>query len=265
MSAVVVALFYVSPMAGADIGFTRFLVPFFRGPVSGAHGSRWDVETWMHYSGEAAAFIAPAPYCFGVPCTELTMLPPRASALPVQPLSGFENSGVLFHIESQYASHVVFESRIKDLTRLAESAGTQVPVVREDRMIARSVFLLNIPRTGNFRDMLRIYALPEVENPEVEIRYYPLPDADFGVGLDTYTVPLRTDRIRLQTFAPGSSFQFRPSVAQIGKLESFPELADFDHMWIEVVPVTPGLKLWAFVSVTNNQTQQVTLIAPSGL
>jgi hypothetical protein len=264
LSAFVVGLGHVMPASAADIAFTRFLVPFFSGPVAGAHGSRWEIETWVHYSGETQAFIAPLAYCYSIECTELSFLPAGHSALPVHPLSGFETSGVLFHIENRYASHVMFESRIRDLTRLHESAGTEVPVVREDRMIGTSVFLLNIPRTGNFRDMLRIYALPEVANPEVEIRYYPLPDAGFGVGIDTYTVPLRTDRIRLQTFPPGFVYQFRPFVAQIGSLETFPELSEYDHMWIEIVPVTPGLRLWAFVSVTNNQTQQVTLVTPSG-
>jgi hypothetical protein len=179
-------------------------------------------------------------------------------------LAGFENSGILFHVESQYASDVTFESRIRDVTRSAESAGTEVQVVREDHMIDASVFLLNIPRSGNFRNMLRIYALPDVANPEVEIRYYPLPDADLGVGVDTYVVPLRSDRVRLQTFPPGFEYQFRPSVAQIGRLETFPELSKYDHIWIEIVPITPGLRLWAFVSVTNNQTQQATLVTPSG-
>lgn len=35
-------------------------------------------------------------------------------------------------------------------------------------------------------------------------------------------------------------------------------------LWIEVVPITPGLRIWAFVSVTNNDTQQATLVTPVG-
>lgn len=37
-----------------------------------------------------------------------------------------------------------------------------------------------------------------------------------------------------------------------------------DEIWIEVVPITPGLRIWAMLSVTNNETQQVTLITPGG-
>ena len=33
-------------------------------------------------------------------------------------------------------------------------------------------------------------------------------------------------------------------------------------LWVEVVPITTGLRIWAMISVTNNDTQHVTLIAP---
>jgi hypothetical protein len=31
---------------------------------------------------------------------------------------------------------------------------------------------------------------------------------------------------------------------------------------IEVEPLTPGSRFWAFVSITNNDTQRVTLVTP---
>lgn len=31
---------------------------------------------------------------------------------------------------------------------------------------------------------------------------------------------------------------------------------------MSVVPLTPGLRIWGFVSVTNNETQEVTLVSP---
>lgn len=32
--------------------------------------------------------------------------------------------------------------------------------------------------------------------------------------------------------------------------------------WLEIEPVTPGLRYWAFVTVTNNATSHVTTITP---
>jgi len=31
---------------------------------------------------------------------------------------------------------------------------------------------------------------------------------------------------------------------------------------VEIAPLTPGLRIWALLSVTNNDTQQVTIITP---
>jgi hypothetical protein len=252
-----------SPARADERTYTRFLVPLFGGNVSGAYGSLWHMETWVHYTGTVEAVMIPRPYCYTF-CPEGGHLSPGYSALPIHALGGFETSGILFHVESEYADGVTFASRIKDLARQSESAGTEVPVVREDRITEGPLYLLNLPRTANFRTLLRIYALPEVPDPEVEVRYYPLPDANTGEGLSEYVVPLRVDRLRLESFTAPVGLQLRPSAGHIANVESLPELADWDAIWIEVVPVTPGARLWAFVSVTNNDTQQVTLITPIG-
>jgi hypothetical protein len=254
----------ILPARADEPAYTRFLVPFISPDSQGAFGSVWHVETWLHYAGTVEATIVPVPFCYAPLCTEGGQLPAGYSALPVFARSGLESTGILFHVESTHASEVTFTSRIRDLARQAESAGTEVPVVREDRITHEPLYLLNVPRASKFRTLLRIYALPEVQDPEVEVRYYPLPDVNTGEGLSEYVVPLRVDRLRLQSFTAPVGLQLRPSAGHIPNLESLPELAEWDAIWIEVVPVTPGARLWAFVSVTNNDTQQVTLISPIG-
>jgi hypothetical protein len=50
---------------------------------------------------------------------------------------------------------------------------------------------------------------------------------------------------------------------QVGDLlQRYPALIAHETVTIEVTPVRPDVRLWAFVSVTNNLTQHVTLIAP---
>jgi hypothetical protein len=248
----------------SDLSYTRFLLPFYAPPMDGAHGSRWVSETWMHYSGPDGATIFPTPYCYAPLCPTSTQLHPGVSALPIHVASGFESSGILFHIESSSGSGVVFESRIKDLHRQSDSAGPEVPVVREDRFLTTAASLLNVPQSRGFRNLLRIYALPETANPLVEIRYYELPDADTGRRVGADAVPLRVDRVALQTSSTTGGLNLRPSYAAVAHLQSLPEVAAVDAIWIEVVPLTAGLKLWAFVSVTNNATQQATLVTPIG-
>jgi hypothetical protein len=123
---------------------------------------------------------------------------------------------------------------------------------------------MNIPIAPTMRLALRVYALPEFASPEVEVRYYSL-DRVFFPGLGTENVLLRTERLRLRTYpATYDLVLLHPSFGSIANIETFPELAGEKAIWIEVSPVTPGLPIWAFVSITNNTTQQVTLVTPNG-
>ena len=55
---------------------------------------------------------------------------------------------------------------------------------------------------------------------------------------------------------------FTPSSIARGGIEAEPALAGVTSMRIEVVPLTPNLRFWAFVSITNNETQEVTIVSP---
>ena len=50
-----------------------------------------------------------------------------------------------------------------------------------------------------------------------------------------------------------------PASATLDLLTTFPEIAAQKRVRVEV---TLGSRLWAFVTVTNNQTQHVTVISP---
>lgn len=244
-----------------EITYTRFLVPQFTAPVPGAHESLWEVRNWMHYSGDQEVNVVPRPFCFGIQCTLGGTIFPGLSAFPLESLPGFRDTGVLVHVDSRYASFMTFASRVRDVSRDEQSAGTEIPVVREDQLLATPLRLLNIPVDSRFRVMLRLYALPEVALPVVEVRYFRLPDPS-GTTIDLEPVLLREERVALRTTATGGAFQLHPSAAQIPELQSLPELVSEDAIWIEVVPVTAGLRIWAFVTITNNDTQQVTVVSP---
>jgi len=59
---------------------------------------------------------------------------------------------------------------------------------------------------------------------------------------------------------PGSPL-FDLAYAEV-PLNSLFEIQGQDRVRIEVAPLTSGLRLWGFVSVTNNQTQHVTTVVP---
>jgi hypothetical protein len=58
------------------------------------------------------------------------------------------------------------------------------------------------------------------------------------------------------------AFRLFPGYAEIGFVASLPELRDSALVHIELAPLSPEQRIWAFVSVTNNETQHVTTISP---
>ena len=69
----------------------------------------------------------------------------------------------------------------------------------------------------------------------------------------TLVVPFPTE--------PGAH-RFLPAYAAVNDFQRDPLLNATSLLRIEVTPVTPGLEFWTFVSITNNNTQHVTLVTP---
>lgn len=262
LSLVVLAAGALSASAQDEPVFKRFLVPIHIGSTPGAHGSVWKSETWIHYSGLETTEMMPRPFCFAGLCPLGGDLKPGLPAVPFHHFSSFYDPfpehAFLVHIETQHAAHVAFASRVRDISRMSDSAGTEVPVVREEDMRASPLYLLNIPVDAKFRSMLRLYALPDLDEIEVDVRYL----RRYQEREEFAVVLVRQDRIRLRIPAPIAGFRLHPAMAEVGDLQNLPEIAALNAFWIDVVPVSPGARIWAFASITNNDTQQFTLVTP---
>ena len=117
--------------------------------------------------------------------------------------------------------------------------------------------------------MLRLYDVDARDGSTARLRFYgvnPATDVPFKFGgpspqldplLLEMTVALKAER------RPGTPL-FDLAYAQLS-LGSLPEMQGRDRIRIEVTPLTSGLRLWAFVSVTNNETQHVTVVAPQAV
>jgi hypothetical protein len=240
---------------GQERTFTRVLVPLYGPPTMGAHGSVWHVETWVRNNAPTRATIGPAPRC-DIVCPSTIPLEPGEGPMPVAPL--FQDPpAILFHLDTADATDVTFATRVRDVTRQAESAGTMIPAVPEEDFSSLPRALLNVPIDARFRVTLRAYALPEIADPAIDIRYYRL--LQHG---DPTVVLLRSDRVSLRTYGVSGEFFLQPSYVELGNLQALPELASENASWMEVAPATPGLRIWAMISVTNNETQQVTIVTP---
>jgi hypothetical protein len=130
-------------------------------------------------------------------------------------------------------------SRIFDRSRQSQTAGTEVPVVREGDFRSPVARLLNIPTGANYRAQLRVWTSGE-------------PASTFFVGIPQVPtlVPI-TGRL-----APGPGHLLFGSIDLTGYLGA----SVSDHIDVSV-NVPEATQVWAMVSITNNDTQQVTIVS----
>lgn len=144
-----------------------------------------------------------------------------------------------------YASHVV------DRSRSELDLGTEVPVVRE-KDTAPVIKLLEVPVDTRYRAKLRVYDLDENKTVTLILRDPSGGGAiQRGVQLTGY-----------ETCADAPCFSERPAFGVVD-LDTIPELRTMANgVDITIVAPKKDARLWAFVTVTNNETQHVTTYTP---
>jgi len=233
--------------------YERLMVPIVANDAPGAFGSRWTSETWLANDGSTPApFNAPAcerpevtEFCFG----PLPVNP--GAAVRVLAYAPVSIPAAFIDVPRSLDATVALHSRMQDTSRQAQTWGTEIPIVREDDFASR-VTLLDVPTDARFRVMLRTYGSDDSATP-VRVRVYAL----------TGQEPL-LDVARTLAPSPsaGRGFPQWPAYDQIALLDAWPQLAATDTLRITIDSLDASKKVWAFASVTNNETQHVTVIAP---
>ncbi len=241
------ALYYFDLSRPPDLSvFERVLFPvLFSAP--GVGGSQWVTEAVV--SNPRPWFVwnynSIFPYvCIAYPCGE-RLEPESAERFQGH---GYPNGAALL-VAREEASDLAFSLRARDVSPAAEGLGTQLPVVREEGMFRGTMTLLNVPLDPRYRVKLRIYS--------------------FDAGLSGFgshagvTVRRLAGPPSFYTSAMTSTCQAPCGFVPYYGVVDFPpgapgELADL------YVELDPGHLGWAFVTVTNNSTQQVTIVTPDG-
>jgi len=167
-----------------------------------------------------------------------------------------EPQGSLMYFRRGDAAKVTFNLRIQDLSRAAQTWGTEIPVVRESAFRIGITSLIDIPLDSRFRQMLRVYDPDAAAGALILARIF-----DDGGTTPIVEVPLQFQVRKSNNVVTTALLPFRPGYAQLD-LGGLPELRGHAGARVELQPLTPQLRYWAFVSVTNNDTQHVTTITP---
>ena len=246
---------------GPESAYERVLLPIYlQGVVPGAHGTQWATELWMHNGGEAAVSIAnrvcpPNMACPAVFPLTLSLDAGRSLHNPTEFFTNWRtNPSLLLYVSKPGAQDVSIGLRVADKSGQTLNGGTELPVVRDGEFLTRVSQLHNVPLDNqNFRILLRVY----------DVAYS---EALFGVRIFPSTQE-PAQAIYTTALVAKTSVQppFRDEAAY-AELDITPllnlRLAWPQNARIEITPMTPGSQYWAFVSLTNNQTQLVTVVTP---
>lgn len=227
-------------------GSERILLPILTPPVHGAHRSEF--HTTLRIAAKERGFSLYGLDVTTCPHPETTVcwrLESPIELLADEQLGGFNHiemngtPGRFVYVAGSDSSAVAMNLRVHDISRAALNFGTEMPVVRESEFASGQIRLLGIPTDARYRNTLRVYA---VDAALVRITID---------GRPPVTLPLRR----------GTTI-YEPAYAQFS---DFPTGAGGEiNVRVEsstTVGQAAGL-IWAFVTVTNNETQVITTVTP---
>lgn len=233
-----------------DPTFKRILIPLsIKEPgTPGAYGSVWVTHLLAFNASSSDKRLASDPGACS-PCSDEL---PAHSVTEVDVANA--GAGRFIYAETTEGAEWTFSLRAQDTSRQALTWGTELPLVNADvPLTGRSSILIGVPLDERFRQTIRIYEL-DARPADVLVRVF-----------DAANRTLLADRtVRL---APGSfgasGLPGTPGYAQLNSLRTeVPELAHSTEKFVNLIitPLDRANRIWAFASITNNETQHVTII-----
>lgn len=222
-------------------GFRRVLVPVgFRGEVAGALGSRWVTELTgrIFYPGQKEVTRTP----FSEP-PHLVQGPFRFEDLPAHGRGAF-----IYVPEGDFLD---LNLRVRDVSRESESFGTEVPLVTSEE--TTTVFahsFLDLPIGPKYRQTLRIYNFEGKRAANIGVRILARNGTE-NLVFNQYTMP----------DGPLEEFPTEPGYLEMNLSDLLP--AGYVGRVDVSVSHSLGPRIWSMVSITNNETQAVTMVTPT--
>lgn len=248
-----------------DDDYETVLLPLIgntRTPIAGAFGSQWKTATWVSNQSAHSFRIA-------VPFDDPGLIGPSPGPaqhviVPAQSASRLEVSltgPVVVRVPRALANDVAFQTRAYDDSRGELNFGTRVPSVRPSEFHRSRITIVDVPTAPPFRASLRIYS-PDQQPRAFHVTLSTQPD---NVATPSGEPAPRASTVLTQftaaTAVPPDLARFNTPYAVPFADILLPTLTE--RFQVSVEPVDDGdSPFYAFVSVTNNSTQHVTLLTP---
>ena len=218
----------------------------------GPNGARFETEILITNAGDEPVPVSGAATDYGSSQSPppIPRVQPHTTATFTDLLyQAAHHTGAFINVPSRMARDVITKVRVHDTSRDASSFGVEIPVV-SDLDFAATVRLAGIPTDARFRSTLRVYAYDAGNFGPVTLR---VRDNADGTLLATVPVALNASKGQEDLF---------PAAAQLSLDPIITPLRDHARLRIDIADSDAVRPIWAFVSITNNQTQEITLVTP---
>lgn len=220
----------------------RILLPVWTPPVHGAFGSEFRTDLRIYNDGSKAVDIqglaAYCAVCLAPPL--LYHLAPGEELEPgeVQPTG---TPGRFLRIADEDVDALSMNLRAYDVSRNATNFGTEIPIVRERDFRINRIVLVGVPTDARFRNTLRIYTAFPIP---VSVQVGNAPPVKLQLTSDE---PLFNPAYAIFTGFPTGTAPVRVTI-------------EVEPDFVSLLPIE--VPVWAFITVTNNDTQTITTITP---
>lgn len=248
----------------APANYETVLLPHSPGDqlISGAHGSLWRIELLAHNDSPYSVRLDVPMYPYTLvspPPPDFFILPPETTANVVLAT----NDGPLqLRLPTIALEKMTFVTRIYD-SRSGSDFGTAIPAVRERDFRRGKTTIPGVSSDDRFRATLRVFT-PGFKPREFRVRVLtqselqPQPwdrppfEPVIAEVLGTYTLRTLADEPKQGEWTVSMGTLPLPAFAGNARIQ----------VQIEPADATSTDPYWAYVSITNNDTQHVTLLTP---
>jgi hypothetical protein len=243
---VLLALVVALPVVAQD--YERLMLPVTPGIVYCARHSKFDTQLVV-YNGNKAAVdrFCTDEMCGGLASNTGTVVVGQPVPVP-RPAFIYVPKSAADGIEMS----LVVES--SETSRPEEDSYTELPVVRETDFRADRVQIVGVRLDDEFRKTLRIFGLNGLETAQVRVRVYDIASSN-PAWEHVYT-------LYPQAGANADGLPLAPSFNMECDLTGYVSATYERPVRVELEPMTPGARIWGFVSVTNNVTQHFYTVTP---
>lgn len=237
----------------------RILLPVFTPPVFGNHGAEFRTDLRAANLDDSDYLYMFGFMSIGCPivvldCTQTSdrgFMFGRGQEVGPDEWTPSGTPGTFIYVPTEDVANLSLQLRAYDVSRDETNFGTEIPIVFEkDMFVEQDIVLLDVPTDDRFRNTLRLYGNDDAADAQVTLEITPV-----LTGVAQYR--------EIKLLSSGSAFA--PAYAEVSdlpvgvgplRLRIFPPVAPpISGPWFPPA-------LWAFVSVTNNETQHITLISP---